>query len=407
MSQVIRYQTPSDWIRFKPDRILQALTDAKGAVYALTTMPFQRAWVERLQQLQLKMEVAGTSRIEGAEFTEGELDAALSESPADAFTRSQRQARAALQTYRWIADLPPDWPVNEDLIFGLHRRLVTGCDDDHCRPGALRGADYNVTFGVPPHRGIEGGEPCEAAFQTFITALRTTFAGHDPLIQALAAHYHLAAMHPFEDGNGRTARAMEALLLQRAGLRDSAFVAMSNYYYDNKPHYLDVLAEVRRDGHDLTAFLVFGLKGIAQQCRRLFEEIRREMQKALFRDTMHSLFARLKSKRKRVMGKRQIALAQVLLNDGPTDVPALWGRVRGDVYTGLKAPWAAYVRDVSGLAGLRAIEITRVPSQAEPNRFMISPRLDWPAEITEGAFYEWVKQLPKSKSYAFLQTPEA
>ena len=50
---------------------------------------------------------------------------------------------------------------------------------------------------------------------------------HDPIIQALAAHYHVAAMHPFLDGNGRTARALEALMLQRAGLRDTCFIAMS------------------------------------------------------------------------------------------------------------------------------------------------------------------------------------
>lgn len=51
-------------------------------------------------------------------------------------------------------------------------------------------------------------------------------------------------MHPFLDGNGRTARAVEALMLQRAGLRDALFIAMSNYYYDEKTVYLAALAEV-------------------------------------------------------------------------------------------------------------------------------------------------------------------
>ncbi len=75
-------------------------------------------------------------------------------------------------------------------------------------------------------------------------------------------------MHPFLDGNGRTARALEALVLQRAGLRDTAFIAMSNYYYEEKAAYLDVLAEVRSQNHDLTPFINFGLKGIALQCDR-------------------------------------------------------------------------------------------------------------------------------------------
>ena len=82
----------------------------------------------------------------------------------------------------------------------------------------------------------------------------------DPLIQALAVHYHVAAIHPFEDGNGRTARALEALLLQRAGLRSSCFIPMSNYYYDEKPAYLAALARVRAQDHDLTTFLKFGLR---------------------------------------------------------------------------------------------------------------------------------------------------
>ena len=96
---------------------------------------------------------------------------------------------------------------------------MTGCDDDHCAPGRLRGRDENVTFGFPRHRGCEGGPACGKAFSALVDAVKRDFRAHDPLIQAMALHYHFAAMHPFLDGNGRTARALEALLLQRAGLR--------------------------------------------------------------------------------------------------------------------------------------------------------------------------------------------
>ena len=65
------------------------------------------------------------------------------------------------------------------------------------------------------------------------------------LRRALALHYHFAAMHPFLDGNGRSARALEALMLQRTGLRDTLFIAISNYYYEEKAEYLSALAEVR------------------------------------------------------------------------------------------------------------------------------------------------------------------
>jgi hypothetical protein len=47
-------------------------TKAKAAVLSLTNMPVQRSWVDALQIIQLKREVAGTSRIEGADFSEKE-----------------------------------------------------------------------------------------------------------------------------------------------------------------------------------------------------------------------------------------------------------------------------------------------------------------------------------------------
>ncbi|MGH6932814.1 MAG: Fic family protein, partial [Dongiaceae bacterium] len=282
---------------------------------SLTAIPYQRSWAEALQNIQLKQEAAGTSRIEGAEFTERELEVALrDETPDKALTRSQRQARAAINTYRWIANLPVDRPVTPDLIREIHGRIVTGCDDDHCPPGQTRSAGENVTFGTPRHRGVEGGRECDVAFRRLGEALEREFRGHDLLIQALALHYHIGAMHPFLDGNGRTARAAEALFLQRAGLKDELFIAMSNYYYDEKVSYLATLSEVRAANYDLTAFLRFGLKGIATQCGRLLSEIRTHVSKSLFREMMYDLFNRLKSTRRRVIAERQIEILKILLD---------------------------------------------------------------------------------------------
>lgn len=380
-------------------RVFQPLADAKAAVYALTTTPFQRAWVERLQEVQLKMEVAGTSRIEGAEFTERELETALRESAGELLTRSQRQAHAAVQTYRWIASLPADRPVTVDLVTDIHRRIVTGCDDDHCEPGGLRPPDYNVTFGVPPHRGADGGTSCQEAFHRFVDALAREFRAHDSLIQSLAAHYHLAAMHPFQDGNGRTARALEALLLQRAGLRDSAFIAMSNYYYENKSKYLEALAAVRASDHDLTAFLVLGLEGIATQCRRLFSEIRREMQKALFRNTMYDLFNRLANKRKRVMGERQVRVLNMLLEVEDIELGVLWNRAQGG-YATLSSPAKAFVRDINSLQTLGAAQVDATDANGP---YIARARLEWPTEITESEFFRRIQALPRGTSYPFLR----
>jgi len=395
----IRYVLPENWILYDSTKILDQLVAARSAVQSLAETPYQRDWVEKLQQIQLKMEVAGTSRIEGADFTERELDAAMAAAPntQELITHSQRQASAAAATYRWIATLRSDVPITGDLVREIHRRIVTGCDDDHCPPGALRERDSNVTFGIPRHRGADGGEECNVAFDRFLVAVQQHYRAHDPLIQALAVHYHLAAMHPFLDGNGRTARAIEALLLRRAGLKTTTFIAMSNYYYDEKPKYLETLSASRAAGHDVTPFLHFGLRGIAQQCNRLLAEIRQNMAKALFRNMMYDLFNRLITKRQRVIKDRQIELLKFLLSVDSVDWHEL-AQKSASIYAGIKNPGKAFQRDMSNLVNLGAVGIEKVAEK----KWKVAVRLEWPSEITESAFFQKIKQMPKGKTYGFL-----
>ncbi len=394
----IHYERPQGWISYDLQRVAQALVEAKSMVMSLRTIPYQRAWVDDLQKLELKREVAGTSRIEGAEFTERELDAAMRETPEEMLTRSQKQAQAALRAYRWLATVPDDRPLTTDLICDIHRLIVTGADDDHCEPGAIRARDQNVHFGFPRHRGVEGGSECTEIFAQFARALQREYKDHDPIVQALAAHYHFAAMHPFLDGNGRTARALEALLLRRAGLRDTTFIAMSNYYYDEKAAYLAALASVRRGQSDLTEFLVFALKGIATQTRRLLNEIQHYVSKELFRNLMYDLFHRLRTPRKRVIAERQISLLKLLLEVDWMPLAKIIDRVEGG-YRSLKEPRTAIVRDINSLIGLGALKFEKL----ETGSFRIGVRLEWPTEITETTFFEQLKKLPKSKTHAFLE----
>jgi Fic family protein len=388
---------PHDWIAYDRQAILEELTGAKAALLALTQIPYQRSWAEDLQRIQLKREVAGTSRIEGAEFTEKELDAAMHETPEQLETRSQKQAAAALSTYRWIASLPNDRPVDEELLLEVHRRIVTGCDDDHCAPGKLRARDENVTFGTPRHRGAEGGNECTEGVGQLADAVRSRFREHDSLVQALALHYHVAAMHPFLDGNGRSARAVEAIMLQRTGLRDILFIAMSNYYYENKTAYLDALNATRAGDHDLTPFLKFGLKGIESQCRALFSEIRLRVAKALYRNTVADLFGRLRSPRKRVMSKRHEQLLYLLLDQGEMKLSELTERTRH--FYSLKNPYKALIRDLNYLIHLDALIGQRLPDNSG---FMLRINLDWPTQITETEFLRRVRELPKAKVHGFL-----
>ena len=393
---MIKYKLSEFWIIYDKLEISDDLIAAKAALSTLRSIPYQKSWADWMQALQLKREVAGTLRIEGADFTEDELETALNETVEQLHTRSQRQAAATVKAYRWIASLPEDRPINEQLILEIHNLIIRDADDDHCPPGKTRGRDQNVAFGIPRHRGVEGGDECTHAFKDLCRAIQNEFEFHDPLVQALAAHYHLAAMHPFLDGNGRLARALEALLLQRVGLRDTLFIAMSNFYYEEKNKYLDSLAKVRSLNHDLTMFLKFGLQGITIQCNRLIEEIKKNISKALFKDVMYSLFNRMRNERKRVIAKRQVEILKLLLEKDYTFSELT--KITALFYSSLKNPIKALIRDINSLIRLGTIGCNKL----EKNEYRLWVRLEWPTEITETEFFKSLEQLPKTKTYNIL-----
>ena len=121
MPGAIQYKEPTAWIKYDRTVIEDHLLAAKASIMALRAIPFQRRWVKELQQVQLKMEVAGTSQIEGADFAANELDAAISAATTEQLlTRSQKQANAAVRTYRQIAEIPDDRPISTVLIKHIH-----------------------------------------------------------------------------------------------------------------------------------------------------------------------------------------------------------------------------------------------------------------------------------------------
>lgn len=87
--------------------------------------------------------------------------------------------------------------------------------------------------------------------------------GLDPLIVMAAAHYQFEAIHPFSDGNGRTGRALNILLLMEAGLIREPVLYLSRHIIRNKDEYYERLLAVTRDA-DWEGWLLFMLAGVRE-----------------------------------------------------------------------------------------------------------------------------------------------
>lgn len=387
-----RYTDPKQWIRYDAAAIFDLLVEARTAGGVLNRLPYLHRWVEQIDEEQLRLEATGTSRIEGAEFTRPEEDEALAPgaSARNDLTRSQRQLRSADAAYRWLRDQPSDRPVTAEFVLDVHRRMVTGCDDDHCELGALRPADWNVTFGTPRCRGVQGGDVCRAAFEALCAAVAGEFRQHDRIIQAVAVHYHIGAMHPFSDGNGRTARALEAFMLRQAGVNDVVMISLSNDYYERKDEYMAALYESRRNGHDLTPFLRFALSAVTRRCNAVAAAIVANNRRTLFREFATSLFGQLRSPRRRVLAERQLKILEFLLDGGSMSLDRLGDQALGH-YRGLKFPARALVRDLIGLLDLSAITYDSAANRVAVN-------LDWPQQLSESELLERYEKMPSAAS---------
>lgn len=90
--------------------------------------------------------------------------------------------------------------------------------------------------------------------------------GLDPLVTMAVAHYQFEAIHPFADGNGRTGRILNILLLHQAGLLQLPVLYISRYIIKHKNDYYRLLREVTSEGNweDWVIYMVEAVRLSAQ-----------------------------------------------------------------------------------------------------------------------------------------------
>lgn len=375
-----KYRPPGDWLSYDASALIGVLAEAEAAVFALNEAPWRRDWLERIQEVQPEAEITGSG---GAEDFEGDESDAT---PSGEVRRARNEATA--QVCRWITTLPDDIPVDTELVSTIHRKLLAAPGQLGDRAGTLRVRGEKASIGPDRLRGARGGRTCSEALEALLKCVAPGPDGHPPLVKALAAHYHLISIQPFPGANGRTARALEALLRRPAGPGPHCKVGMSSFYLAEGRRYWEAIARSRHAGHDLTFFLDFALTGLKDRCTTILHYRNERLSIALFENTMMKLFPQLGSGKKEAMSGRQMEILRLLLEELRIPTRTLYTRIQNR-YQPLKSPWKAFLRDVQNLLEIGAVRETG-PGSGE-----LEPQLQWPAEITEKQFLEHYSQSPR------------
>ena len=115
----------------------------------------------------------------------------------------------------------------------------------------------------------------------------------DPVIDAGIAHYEFVRIHPFIDGNGRTARVLATLILYLRGFDAKQFFCLDDYYDSDRPSYYRALQSVNQKTPDITKWLEYFVEGVKVSIAVVKESV-----------------VRLSSERLRKAEKGQIALTE-------------------------------------------------------------------------------------------------
>lgn len=94
-----------------------------------------------------------------------------------------------------------------------------------------------------------------------------------PILVAGIAHYELVRIHPFIDGNGRTARALATLILYQRDFDIKHFFALDDYYNEDREAYYTALQYVNQQTLDLTQWLEYFTEGVTVQMSKLKKKI--------------------------------------------------------------------------------------------------------------------------------------
>ena len=239
-----------------------------------------RRWTGLLARMTRARALAGSNSIEGINVSDDDAIAAIDrEDPAN----TDRDTWQAVVGYREAMDYilqrrqSPSFMITEDVLLAVHFMI---CQSDlQANPGQYRPGWVgvrNTRTGELVHEGVDRDqlEPLIHELLDYVNNEQIDSV----FLRAAMTHLNLAMLHPFTDGNGRTARCIHTAVLASDGIVAPTFSSIEEYIGHNQQKYYDVLAEVGggswQPARDAKPWIRFCLTGHYVQAQTLLHRMR-------------------------------------------------------------------------------------------------------------------------------------
>ncbi len=279
----------TDSIQITPEilGLITQIDEFKGAWRALGTLAPDR--LSALRRIATIESIGSSTRIEGSKLSDRQVERLLSNLQIKSFATRDEQEVAG---YAGVMDLVfsswSDITVTENHIKQLHRDLLIYSEKDERHRGSYKITPNNV-MAFDENR-VQVGIVFETATPFYTPRLMTELVTwtqeerqkgrlHPLLLIGLWVVVFLE-IHPFQDGNGRLSRVLTTLLLLQAGYAYVPYASLESVIEQNKEAYYLALRQtqgtIRTEELNWQPWLLFFLRSLAEQVRRLNQKVERE-----------------------------------------------------------------------------------------------------------------------------------
>ncbi len=270
-----------------PDLVLEHLhhIDQRcgGEVAMDEVVTSERQAGQRFLVNSLMEEAIRSSQLEGA-TTSRKVAKEMLKSGREPKNRSERMIA---NNYRALQFMHEEMgsTLTPDSILELHRIVTDGTLDDPSAAGRLQrpGEDRVAVFDRDDGRPIHTPPPAELLPERMRELCVFANEGQrgtrfiHPVIRAILLHFWLAYDHPFEDGNGRTARILFFWMMRTRGYWLAEYLPISRFIRDAPAQYARAFLETETDGGDTTYFLLHQLEVIEKAIADLHVYLQRKI----------------------------------------------------------------------------------------------------------------------------------
>ena len=285
----IGYMIRSVTIQITPEvlNLIARIDEFKGIWRAFGSLAPDR--LSALRRVATIESIGSSTRIEGSKLSDREVERLLSNLQIKSFaTRDEQEVAGYAELMDLVFNSWQDIPATENHIKQLHQILLQYSEKDFWHRGNYKTNSNSVV--AFDENGAQIGIVFKTATPFDTPQLMTEWVAwikqeresgrlHPLLIIALGVVVFLE-IHPFQDGNGRLSRALTTLLLLQAGYAYVPYSSLESVIEQNKEAYYLALRQtqgtIRTDAPDWQPWLVFFLRSLAEQVRRLEKKVERE-----------------------------------------------------------------------------------------------------------------------------------